>query len=328
MNVMIRSGVQKSKKRAAVMIASLAALMTGCSPALSLDAPQNAGSAETPSEKPKFTVTPLPEDADPAIWVLRDDDTTIYLFGTIHLLPKEVTWFDEAVKEAFDRSDELVIEMIPPPAAESVQIIHNLTIDKSGVSLREKLSKEDRMDYEEALTKYSLPLNSFDPIDPWYAAINLSLIPLNAGGYNVSAGAETVLINHASAQGKKISGLENFRQQLGFFDNLPAETQISFLNQTVDTLDETKIGIDNLVAEWANGNIVQLAALNKQSLPDKILYKVLLTDRNKNWSQWIAKRMDQPGIVFLAVGSAHLVGEDSVIEILSDQGKSITRIEY
>ncbi|MGI9360936.1 MAG: TraB/GumN family protein, partial [Parasphingorhabdus sp.] len=63
----------------------------------------------------------IPDDPDPALWVVKDEDTTIYLFGTIHILKPGLSWFDEAVKDAFDESEELVVEMIQPEPAEMVR---------------------------------------------------------------------------------------------------------------------------------------------------------------------------------------------------------------
>mgnify|MGYP003635784449 CR=1 FL=1 len=209
----------------------------------------------------------LPDDADPALWVIRDEDTTIYLFGTVHILKPGMTWFDEAVKDGFDASDELVVEMIKPDAATMAKIIGDLAIDKTGVSLRDKLAADDRVDFEAAMTSLGLPVAAFDPLEPWFASVNLSLIPLVRSGYDANQGVEDELLAHAKARKIKITGLETVEQQLGFFDNLPEEIQIRFLNFTVDTIDETADGMEQMVAEWANANIDALAGLMNAATP-------------------------------------------------------------
>ncbi|VWX56971.1 TraB/GumN family protein [Sphingorhabdus sp. 109] len=270
----------------------------------------------------------MPDDADPALWVIRDEDTTIFLFGTVHILKPGMTWFDEAVKDSFDSSDELVIEMIKPDAAAMMKIVSELAIDKSGVSLRDKLSAEDRAEYEATMVKLGMPVAAFDPLDPWFASVNLSLIPLARNGYDADQGVEDALLAQARARAIRITGLETPEQQLGFFDNLPEEVQIRFLNFTVDNIDDTADGMEQMVAEWANANIDALGALMNAGLEDKILYQTLLVDRNRNWAEWVQARMEQPGTVFLAVGAGHLAGDSSLQAILANKGFVAERIEY
>jgi uncharacterized protein YbaP (TraB family) len=274
------------------------------------------------------TPTVMPDDPDPALWVIKDEDTTIYLFGTIHILQPGLTWFDEAVKDSFDASDELVVEMIKPDPAVMAKIVGELAIDKTGISLRDKLSPEDRADYEATLTRLEVPVGAFDPLDPWFASVNLSLIPLMRNGYDADQGVEDELLAHAKARAIKITGLETPEQQLGFFDNLPEEVQIRFLNFTVDTVDEAAEGMEQMVAEWANANIDALGELMNAGLEDKILYETLLVNRNADWAEWVDQRMQQPGTVFLAVGAGHLAGDSSLQALLAKKGLVAERIEY
>ena len=282
----------------------------------------SAGQSSIPS------IAQMPADANPAIWKLSDEDTTIYLFGTIHLLKPGITWFDSAVKEAFDSSDELVIEMIQPEPAEMMQIVNELAIDKTGVTLRDKLSPEARVKYEAAMTSLNLPVNSFDPLKPWFASVSLSVLPLQNSGYATSSGVEEGLISNAKSKNMKIIGLETAREQLGFFNNLNEDVQIRFLNSSVDTLSDIDNGMNNMVAEWANANTDALAKLMNAGLEEKILYDTLLVNRNANWAAWLDERMKQPGTVFVAVGAGHLAGPSSVQAKLTQKGFVISRIKY
>ena len=302
--------------------------LTAC-PAI-LQKPAGAGSEAIPEETSAIVTPPavIPDDPDPALWVIKDDDTTIYLFGTVHILKPGMSWFDEAIKESFDVSDELVIEMIKPEPSVMAKIVSELAIDKTGVSLRDKLTAEDRADYEATLTKFDLPVAAFDPLDPWFASVNLSLIPLMRNGYAADQGVEDELLSHAKARAIKITGLETPEQQLGFFDNLPEDVQIRFLNFTVDTIDDSANSMEQMVAEWANANIDALGELMNAGLEDKILYDTLLVNRNISWAQWVDQRMTEPGTVFLAVGAGHLAGESSLQALLTKKGFVVERIEY
>ncbi len=307
-----------------ILILPLYLSLTAC-PATRNDA-ASAGSNAVPATVEAPVV--MPDDADPALWVIRDEDTTIYLFGTVHILKPGMTWFDEAVKESFDASDELVVEMIKPDPAVMVKIVNDLAIDKTGIPLRDKLTEEDRAAYEATLTRLNLPVAAFDPLDPWFASVNLSLIPLMRNGYAANQGVEDALLAQARVRMIEITGLETPEQQLGFFDNLPEEVQIRFLNFTVATIDEAAEGMERMVAEWANANVNALAELMNAGLEDKILYQTLLVNRNSSWAEWVDQRMEQPGTVFMAVGAGHLAGESSLQALLAQKGRVAERIEY
>ena len=188
-----------------LLIAPVFLALTGC-PAKKIET-GSAGSAAPV----QTTIAQIPDDPDPAIWVVKDDDTTIYLFGTIHILKPGLSWFDEAVREAFDASDELVVEMIEPDPAEMIKIVSELAIDQTGKSVRDKLSPEDRKDYEAALAELGLPLASFDPMELWFASVNISLVPLVQNGYDSNSGVEKDLTALAKSRNMRITGLETPR---------------------------------------------------------------------------------------------------------------------
>ncbi len=287
--------------------------------------PAQSASTTAPVE---MEIATIPDDPDPALWVLKDEDTTIYLFGTVHILKPGMQWFDEAIKDAFDESGELVIEMIEPEPAAMMKIVSELAIDKTGVPLRDKLSPEDRAAYEAALTSLNLPVNAFDPLDPWFASVSLSLVPLMQNGYDTNSGVEDDLTATAKAKNMKIIGLETAEQQLGFFDNLPEDVQIRFLNFNVNSIGDMADGMENMVAHWANANISALAELMNAGLEEQVLYDTLLSNRNAAWAEWVDERMDQPGTVFMAVGAGHLAGDASLQEKLKERGLKTKRVKY
>ena len=147
-------------------------------------------------------------------------------------------------------------------------------------------------------------------------------------GYDVNSGVEKDLKAQAEMRNMKIIGLETPEQQLGFFDNLPEEVQIGFLNFTISTLDDVPAGMENMVAQWANANVDALAELMNAGLEDKILYDTLLANRNATWAEWVEQRMEQPGTLFMAVGAGHLAGESSLQQKLKAKGLKVKRLKY
>ncbi|MBN8815409.1 MAG: TraB/GumN family protein [Sphingomonas sp.] len=288
---------------------------------------QTAAPAPTsPAPQPSPAAT---ADADPALWVVKDRDTTIYLFGTVHLLKPGLSWFDEAVKKAFDSSDELVLEMVQPDPAAMQALVMTKGFTASGPTLPERLPAEDRPIYLKALADLGLPSALFDRAQPWLVATNLSLIPLMKLGYDAASGPESVLTAAATSSKKPITGLETPDQQIGYLAGLSEPTQVAFLESTLKDLPKTGETMDKMVGAWSRGDPATLGELMNDGVKDTPeLAKTLLYDRNARWAQWIKARMAKPGTVFIAVGAGHLAGQRSVIEQLKALKLTATRMPY
>ena len=275
---------------------------------------------------------PVPEntgtitDVDPALWVLRDADTTVYLFGTVHVLRPSLGWFDDNVKTAFDKSDTLVLEMLDPSAADAAAIMADLSIDKSGRTIRQKLSAEDLVVYEAAVQKLGLPHAALDPLDGWAVAVNLYYAGLLQKGYDMTSGVEVQLKAAAAAGKKPVVGLETMRFQLSIFDNLPENVQMDYVTTTAKSIDEIAPQTDHLVDLWAAADTDGVATVMNEGFDALKLTEALLTRRNANWAAWINQRMAKPGTVFMAVGAGHLAGTSSVQHLLTAYGLQAERV--
>lgn len=300
----IRARIARSRRATGSGILALA--LAGCT-----------SSAPTPTQ-----------DADPALWVVRDADTTIYLFGTVHMLKPGLSWFDEAVRKAFDESQELVLEVVMPPGAEMNAIVAELGTT-AGPTLPGQLAPEDAAKLRAALPEFGMDAHALDHSEPWLAATLLASLPLQKLGYDQKDGAEAVLTAAARASGKSVTGLETVRQQLGYFDALPLPAQRALLRETLRGLADAGKSIDKAVAAWSAGDPDALAALMNEDMaksPD--LADALLYKRNRIWADWIARRMERPGTVFVAVGAGHLAGKGDVQGELARRGLSVQRIDY
>ena len=283
-----------------------------------------AAAQSTPTDAPAVTV----KDVDPALWVVKDEDTTIYLFGSIHLLKPDLGWFDDGVKTAFDRSDQLVLELVEPPAAESQALFGKLAMDQQGKTLRSKMNDADRAVYDAAMGKLGIPAPAFDSFEPWAAGITLSVVAMQKSGFDPNSGVEKQLTAAAKVSNKPIAGLETMEFQLGLFDTLPEAEQITFLVETAKLIDEVASTTDKMVNMWASADTESLGQLMNEGLTSRTLYDALLTKRNANWAKWISARMAKPGVTFMAVGAGHLAGPTSVQNLLPAYGLSATRVAY
>ena len=268
------------------------------------------------------------KDVDPALWVVKDADTTIYLFGSVHILKPGLGWFDDGVKTAFDASDQLVLEMVEPPAAEVQAMFGQLAMDQKGKALRSKMNDADRAVYEAAMGKLGIPAAAFDPFEPWAAAMTLSLLAMQKSGFDPNSGVEKQLTAAANITKKPIAGLETMEFQLGVFDTLAETEQVQFLVETAKDIDDAGATMDKMVDLWAAPDPEKLGALMNEEMTSRVLYDALLTKRNANWAKWISARMAKPGVIFIAVGAGHLAGPTSVQALLPAYGLNATRVAY
>jgi len=243
-------------------------------------------------------IAPLTTDsshATPALWEVRDGDTTIYLFGTLHTLDERTLWFDRSVRAAFDKSGELVLETIVPTDSGEVRAIGRAVAGPRPAS------------------------NTF------LGATRAAVEQGRATGLSVDHGADSVLRRAAADQGKSLSGIELFADQLRTFARIaaapPAPVPAAAASATAP------VTLATLLAAWKAGDTSaftnMLAGFETKS---PAAYRLLIADRNVLYGEWIAQRLDQPGTVFVAVGSGHLAGKDSVQNWLSAKGIEARRI--
>ena len=263
----------------------------------------------------------------PALYQVSDDDTTIYMLGTVHLLPEDLVWFQDNIQAAFEASDELVLEVANLDPQEMQGLVMELGVDPSGKTLRSYFDDELKANYEARLASLGIPAQGLDPFEPWMASMTLTAMQFQNMGLNPDSGVEKVLTEAAEASGKPISGLETTAQQIGFFDSLSKEAQLFMLKSGIEEWDEGEEFVQNMISEWKDGDIEGLSDLMNEAMVEQPeLNEVLLTKRNANWAEWVKTRLDTPGTVFMAVGAGHIGGEDGLLDMLDDDGIKAVRV--
>jgi len=228
-------------------------------------------------------------DAEPALWVVNDEDTIIYLFGTFHALDGRASWFNDEVETAFEAADELVLEtLIPePPAAPRAAGPR----PEPGIQ----------------------PARPFAGSGSYLSASKMVLSAGRSRGLSTDRGADSVLRAAAEQSGKPVGGLESFDFQLRMFSRMSGASAPSDPVQGARTKAALAALLAELQSAWNRGDIERFAPMLEQmeaKSPES--YRQLFPARNARWAQWIARRLQQPGTVFVAVGAGHLAGKDSV----------------
>jgi len=268
-----------------------------------------------------------PVAAEPAVWVIKDADTTLYVFGSLHALKPGVEWRSARFDHAFEESSEVVFEAVVPEDPRSLApIIQALGLDPAG-SLSAKLPPDARVRLAAAAQAYGLPPAGLERMRPWLAATTLGATPMLRAGWDPRKGPDLVLQAEAKAKGKTVLGLETAEQQARFLADLPEPRQVEALVATLQGLDGFVSRVEEVQAAWLNGDQAQLAALGAPSRAsrDEVFDKIIRVDRNRAWAAWIKARLDRPGTAMIIVGAGHLFGKDSLGDVLAEQGIAIQR---
>lgn len=270
-----------------------------------------------------------PARAEPPMWVIKDADTTIYLFGTVHVLTPKIQWNTPAVQAAVKDSKELWLEVTD---ADNMAVVGPL-IQKLGLDfarpLSKKLTPEQLARISQVAGKYGFPAAQLEPMQPWLAAMTLTMVPLQKAGFDPKLGVDTRIREAATKEGDAVKAFENVEQQLNFFATMKEADQVAMLMQIVEDADQGAAAIERAAAAWSNGDLSTMESELILDLKSKApqVYELMLTRRNIDWAGQIEGILKGAGTHFIAVGAGHLVGPDSVQAQLKARGIDATRLQ-
>lgn len=264
----------------------------------------------------------------PALWVVSDEDSTVYLFGTIHLLKPETEWRTPAVDAALAASSELWLELADVgDQSAAMPLIQQYGLNLGGAPLSSLLTEEENAQLAAAAGAMGVPIQAMEIFQPWLAGLQVSMAAVVKAGYDPTSGVDVRLKAIADEAGTPVRGLETMEQQFRFFHDLPQETQLEFLRQSLATWEDAETIVDQMVELWASGDMEGFESLVVTEMKQEWgqLYDVLLTQRNADWADQIQTLLEGSGTTFIAVGAAHLAGDDSVQSMLQDRGVTVSR---
>jgi uncharacterized protein YbaP (TraB family) len=272
---------------------------------------------------------PAAKSARPAMWKVADADTTLYLFGTIHLLPQGQGWRTAAMDSALAGADELVLEIADiDDMMASAQAMAKLGMSPGLPPIAERVPEGKRAALKSMIAESGYPEAVYDRLETWAAALPLLGVTFKRLGLDPSLGVERQIGAPFKASGKRVSGLETVEQQLGYLDTLSEPAQRAFLLSVVEDSNDTRKQFKEMLDAWASGDLKGIArTFDDETQMSPELKAALMSRRNAAWADWLAKRMEKPGTAFVAVGAGHLVGEDSVQSMLKKKGLKAKRVQ-
>ncbi|MEO7050608.1 MAG: TraB/GumN family protein [Rhodanobacter sp.] len=275
-----------------------------------------------------LVLLPVAAVASPALWTVKHADSTIYLFGTVHLLPNDVAWRSPALDAALAKSQTLYLEMTDDNPASVAALVLKYGLDPAH-PLADRLDAAELQQLTRAATQAGVPggMQTLNMMRPWLAALTLAAAPLLKAGLDPQHGVDKQLKAQMLASGKTVLGLETADQQIRFLADMPQPTQLAFLRSTLKDIDKGPAALAELIDAWQVGDVEHIARIEDEEMrkQNPALYQRLLVQRNQAWAAKITTLLTHPGTTFIAVGAAHLAGPDSVQVQLQKLGIAVER---
>ena len=289
-----------------------------------------AAHAQDAATTPAVAVAPIPraEGAGPPLWVIKDADSTVYLFGTIHYLRPGTAWGSDKMDAAFASASDIWVEVADqddPTAVTKVAQQHGVDPARPLSSI---LSADDFAAFDRSAQAVGANGAALDAYRPWLAALVVAGTAPMQAGYRAEAGVDKTLMDRARAEGKIVHGLETADRQLRLIAGMSEEAQIAYLNNYVRHGDQIVPKLDQTVAAWIKGDTAEIGRLNRTDTRDihQDIHRAALIERNTDWTNQIDTMMQGSGTAFVAVGVAHLADQDSVVDMLKARGYTVERL--
>jgi uncharacterized protein YbaP (TraB family) len=270
------------------------------------------------------------ERFDPALYVVRDQDSTMYLYGTVHVRPRGTDWGDADVRSALASADEIwtEIEISPEGDARAQTLAAQLGRAPADRPLSSWLTTDENARLDALAQRLGLQRAYLEPMQPWMAGLTLSLVPIMQAGYDPESGIDRAIDAYGDANGKTMRSFETIDQQLGLFAGMSDETQRAFLREAIDEAEAGPAMIRDMTTAWEHGD---LAALERDVVDDTRneypdVYEALFVRRNNAWMDVLVRELQGSGVDFVAVGAGHLLGPDGLVQQLRARGYRVERV--
>lgn len=262
-----------------------------------------------------------------SLWSLQGKTNTVYLLGSVHFL-SAAEQLPAVLEDAYQDAEVLVMEidMDDLDPADAQQVTMQLGTQPAGQSLQQQLGKETYAKLEVRAKQVGVDPNLLNRFKPWFAGMTLMQLQLMKMGLQPNSGVEQRFTQRASVDKKPIHGLETLREQLGMLAALPDKQQREFLLYSIEDADRVEEEIDELLSAWRRGDTKALAQLLEEGFdryPD--LYRPLTTDRNRRWLTQVEDLLDDRDDYLVIVGTLHLVGKNSLIDLLESKGHRVVQ---
>ncbi|WP_443748668.1 TraB/GumN family protein [Asticcacaulis solisilvae] len=269
------------------------------------------------------------ETAHPALWVIHDADSTVYLFGTIHVMKADVDWFSPGLHKRFDSAGDLWLE-VPDldNTAGVVQAMQTYALNPAG-DMTKGLSDDEIKKIDELGAPYGMSAARMQGFKKWAVGLVLMTQKISAMGYNPKVGVDLTLLQAARTASKPVHGFETLDQQMQILAPTSDADDAAALRQSLKDTETLGTDLPPLLKAWEEGDEATLSRelVERMKKEDPAGYQRIIVARNAAWEPQVEDILKGKGTVFIAVGAGHLVGPDSLIAMLKTHGITAERVE-
>jgi uncharacterized protein len=263
-----------------------------------------------------------------SLWELHGKHNTVYLLGSIHVLRPTDYPLDPAVLEAYGNAKSVLME-VNMEELSSAQVQEEMLASATlpdGKTLLDVLGQQRYGRAAVLAHEVGVELSMFDQFAPWFAAEAISQVQLSQLGFQAESGVDMYFMERARSDGKSVAGLETVHDQISIFQNMPMDEQAEYLASSLEQAHDLPRQVDSMVRAWQHGDTQWFASQLQSELgQDSRLYQSVLGARNRKWVPKIEALLNDDKNYLVIVGTGHLVGAGSVIDLLKKDGIGATQ---
>lgn len=264
---------------------------------------------------------------EPPIWKIEDENSTVYMVGTVHMMREGVDWASPELTAILEGADAVWLELAdfaPPENLGAMIMRKGLSPDRPLSSL---LTEEELAGLEAILAEHQVPIGSFDGLRPWFAYLQISALILAEAGFDPEGGIDVHIKGRADELGIPVNGFETFGEQFDTLSGMPEDVQLNVLRATITDYDEAKEDLVIQLESWIGGDLTVLEEETEEIAREmEVFHETLFVERNEGFVDGIEDILDGEGTVLVAVGLAHYVGPDSIPDLLKERGYAVERL--
>jgi uncharacterized protein len=263
------------------------------------------------------------DEALHSLWELHGKHNTVYVLGSIHTLRASDYPLAPAIMDAYRDSKALVMEIdlneMESPDVQA-EMLQSAALPE-GKSLEQIVGPARYARAQTLVRDVGLDLSMFGGYAPWFVAEAVSQLQLAQLGFDPQSGVEMFFMGRARGDGKDVSGLETAHEQLTIFESMPMDSQAEYMMSSLEQAHDLPKQVNDMVQAWRRGDTAWFQTEIKSDLgKDPALYQSMVVARNRKWIAKIEAMLDDDKNYLIIVGTAHLVGPDSVIDLLKKDG--------
>jgi len=274
-----------------------------------------------------FAALPVAASAAPALWEVSDADSNVWLFGSIHVLPKDTAWRTPEFDNVLAHAEQVYFEADIGPLGQLTLVINSIRMGFGAkTDWLATLSAEQTANLEAAVTPLGLSVKQLAGYQPWLAEAMIEEKLIEKLGYSPSLGVDSILQGELPKEKKAY--FETVGEQLALLGADPLDKQVQRLMVTVDSIADLPKQMADMTTAWAAGDTEALGKqIEDDPTMDESFTQALVLDRNANWLKSIEGLLAGNHQDLIVVGAGHLAGDGSVIDLLGKAGFTVQRIQ-